>query len=80
MTGVRNTLGDLHNMLMEQMERLADADGDQLDHEIERSRAMADVASQITGNAKVMITVVDKAAMAGVKPPRTLTDGASDEA
>ena len=80
MSGVHNTLGDLHNMLMEQMERLAEADDEQLDHEIERSRAMSDVASQITGNAKVMIAVVDKAAMAGVKPPRMLTDGASDEA
>lgn len=72
---VHNTLGDLHNLLMEQMERLAEADGDQLDAEIGRSRAMSSVASQITGNARVMIDAADRSAMAGVRPPRMLTDG-----
>lgn len=72
---IRNTLGDMHNLLMEQMERLSDAEADNLDGEIQRSKAMAEVATSITNNAKTMLTVIDKTAAAGVRPPRMLTDG-----
>lgn len=77
--GVRNTLGDLHNILMEQMERLNDSeDSEQLKAEVERSRAMSGVASQIIGNARTIAGIIDKAAVSGVKPPRILTDGADN--
>lgn len=72
---VRNTLGDLHNLLMEQMERLSEADGDQLEGEIGRSKAIANLAAQITANARTVMQAQEMASMSGEKPPRILTDG-----
>lgn len=70
---VRNTLGDLHNMLMEQMERLTDADEETLPMELDRSRAMSQISAQIIGNSRTIVNVVDKTNTAGIKPPRMLT-------
>lgn len=51
----KNTLGDMHNLLMEQMERLADASDDEIKTEIARAEAMTDVAEQVTANAANML-------------------------
>ena len=52
----RNKLTDMHNILMEQLERLNDDDTDEeLQAEIKRSRAMADISAQIVDNARVHI-------------------------
>lgn len=79
MGGVRNTLGDLHNSLMEQIERLSEAEGDELEVEIERSRVMSAVAAQINYNANTMIKAISIAADTGVRPARILTAGSGDE-
>lgn len=51
----RNKLTDMHNILMEQLERLNDDDLEELQAEIKRSRAMADISAQIVDNARVHI-------------------------
>ena len=45
----RNKLTDMHNILMEQLERLNDDDltDEELQAEIKRSRAMADISAQM---------------------------------
>ena len=45
----------MHNILMEQLERLNDDDltDEELQAEIKRSRAMADISAQIVDNARV---------------------------
>jgi hypothetical protein len=50
---MRNNLVDLNNHLFEQMERLNDDEltDDQLHKEIERSKAMANIATKIIDNA-----------------------------
>lgn len=50
---MKNTLVDLNNHLFEQLERLNDdeLDDEQLEREIKRSRAIADVSSKIIANA-----------------------------
>ena len=53
----RNKLTDMHNILMEQLERLNDEDLSdyELQTEIKRSKAMAAVSAQIIDNARVHI-------------------------
>lgn len=53
----KNTLGDLNNHLFEQMERLNDDDltEEELDKEIKRADAMSDIASQVIGNASLIL-------------------------
>jgi hypothetical protein len=55
---MKNKLSDLNNHLFAQLERLNDDDlkGDQLKEEINRAKAMSQVATQIVNGAK---TVVD---------------------
>ena len=50
---MKNTLVDLNNHLFEQLERLNDDDlnKEELDKEIERSKAMANIATKIIENA-----------------------------
>lgn len=57
MSGTKNKLTDLNDHLFEQLERLNDNDlkGDKLVAEIDRSKAMAGIASQIIGNAKLVL-------------------------
>ena len=54
---MKNKLTDLNNHLFEQLERLNDEDliGDKLAEEINRSKAITGVASQIIGNAKLAL-------------------------
>lgn len=55
---MKNTLGDLNNHLFAQLERLSDEglDAEQLTKEIQRSRAITDVAGKIIDNANVVIS------------------------
>lgn len=57
MPKIKNTLMDLNDHLFEQIERLNDEDLDpeQLQREIDRSKAMEGIASAVISNAKVML-------------------------
>jgi len=54
---MKNKLIDLNNHLFAQLERLGDEDlkGDDMIKEIDRSKAMSSLASQIINNAKVAL-------------------------
>lgn len=54
---MNNTLGDLNNYLFAQMERLDDESltDEQLKKELERSKAITGVASQIVANANLVL-------------------------
>lgn len=54
---MRNTLGDLNNHLFAQMERLGDESLkiEELEMEIERAKAIKDVAGQIISNANTVL-------------------------
>lgn len=51
----RNTLVDLHNLLMETVERLNDADPDELEIELKRAKGISDVGKVICSNSGNMI-------------------------
>lgn len=54
---MKNTLGDLNNHLFAQLERLNDEDlkGDELREEIERAKAVTNVASKIIDNGSLVL-------------------------
>ena len=54
---MRNKLSDLNNHLFEQLERLNNDElkGDELKQEIERSKAMGAIATQIVNGTKVTV-------------------------
>ena len=54
---MKNTLGDLNNHLFEQLERLNDEDltGDKLLEEINRAKALTNVAAQIINNGNLVL-------------------------
>ncbi len=56
---MKNNLEDLHNHLFAQLERLSDETikGDDLKEEINRAKAVTEVASSIVENGKLAITV-----------------------
>lgn len=53
----RNKLTDLNNHLFAQLERLGDEDlkGEDLKNEVQRARAITDVASKVVDNARVSL-------------------------
>ncbi len=54
---MRNTLGDLHNILFEQLERLNsdDLEGEALMQEIAKSKAITNVANTMVNNANLVL-------------------------
>ena len=54
---MRNTLGDLNNHLFEQLERLNDSElkGEALQEEINRAKAVNEVASRIIANGSLVL-------------------------
>lgn len=54
---MKNTLGDLNNHLFSQLERLndEDLDSDKLQEEINRSKAVSDVAGKIISNGSLVL-------------------------
>lgn len=57
---MKNTLGDLNNHLFAQLERLGDEDlqGDKLTEEIDRAKAVTQVATQIILNGKLVLDAI----------------------
>jgi hypothetical protein len=55
MAAKKHTLADLNDHLFTQMNRLANSKGDELKVEIERTRAMAGLAKEMTENAKLAL-------------------------
>lgn len=51
----KNTLSDLNNHLFEQLERLNDAGNESLNDEINRSKAVTDVAKNVIDNGKLVL-------------------------
>lgn len=57
---MKNTLTDLNNYLFAQMERLneEDLEGEKLETEVRRTKAMVSVASAIVGNAHLALQAI----------------------
>lgn len=53
----QNTLGDLNNHLFAQLERLGDEDlkGEKLAEEINRAKAISDIATQVIANGSLVL-------------------------
>lgn len=74
---MKNTLGDLQNHLFAQLERLSDEDlsGDKLAEEINRAKAVTDVAAQIISNGSLVLkakTAYDEHLAAKAQKPKML--------
>lgn len=56
-TPVKTTLADLNDLLFEQLERLTneDLEGEKLEREIKRSKAVATISSNIIANGTLML-------------------------
>lgn len=54
---MKNTLGDLNNHLFAQLERLGEEDlnGEKLQEEISRAKAITDIASQVISNGTLVL-------------------------
>jgi hypothetical protein len=74
---MKNTLGDLNNHLFAQLERLGDEDikGEQLQEEINRAKAINDVATRIISNGALVLQakkMIDNRNNADVDLPKML--------
>ncbi|QLE63992.1 phage protein [Furfurilactobacillus rossiae] len=75
----KNTLGDLNNHLFAELERLDDEDlkGEDLSNEIERAKAISDVAGKAISNADLVLKAkvsFDDRMNADSKMPKMLED------
>jgi len=73
----RNSLGDLNNILFEQLERLNDTDlkGDALREEMDRAKAINGVAEKIIKNGSLVLSakrMIDDRMDADLKLPKML--------
>lgn len=78
--GIKNTLSDLNNHLFEQIERLGDEDleGEKLQSELEKARAVTQVADKIIQNGHLALSAAkfkDDMWNAEGEIPRMLGDG-----
>lgn len=77
---MKNTLGDLNNHLFAELERLADEElqGEKLAEEIERAKAIREIAAQVINNANTALRAQEfKANVLGrskVEVPQMLED------
>lgn len=77
---MKNTLGDLNNHLFAELERLSDEElqGEKLSEEIERAKAIREIASQVINNANTALRAQEfKANVLGrskVEVPQMLED------
>ena len=74
---LRNTLGDLNNHLFMQLERLGDEDivGEKLVEEINRAKAINDVAARIISNGSLVLEakrMMENRMNADIKLPKML--------
>lgn len=79
----KNKLTDLNNHLFAQLERLNDEDleGEELEAEIERSKAVAEVSKQIISNANTVMNAVryrDNMLASPATMPKMLGSGCDD--
>lgn len=76
---MKNTLGDLNNHLFMQLERLNDESlkGESLASEINRSKAITDVAREIIANGSLVLKakVVVDGSLADIHLPKMLEGG-----
>ena len=77
---MKNKLSDLNDHLFAQLERLNDEEieGEALESEIERSKAVTSVAKEIVSNAKTVLEGEKMKHEYGTRGPKMLEDG-SDE-
>lgn len=74
---MRNSLGDLNNHLFAQLERLGEEDlkGDKLQEEINRAKAISDLATQVIANGSLVLKAknfLDGALGANAELPKML--------
>ena len=62
----QGTFDDLNNALFAQMDRLASASGEELESEIERSRAVSQLAGNVINNANTAISLLKLQASEGM--------------
>lgn len=79
---VRNKVEDLNNLLFAQLERLDDESltAEQLEQEIERSKAISNISNQIISNASLALKAMEiKASITGeVETPSMLETHGDD--
>lgn len=67
---MKNKLADLNNHLFAQLERLGDEDlkPDQLEREIERSKAITIISREVVSNAALQVRAAEVFAEHGISP------------
>lgn len=78
---MKNKLTDLNNHLFEELERLNDEDlkGDELTAEMERAKAVSDIAQAIINNGNLMLKAHKQYTEYGMEAPSILTLGDGNE-
>lgn len=81
---MKNTLSDLNNHLFAEMERLSDEEitGEALEEELNRAKAVSNIASQIINNGKLVLEAVkfkDDQMNIDIQTPQFLIGAKKDE-